>query len=149
MERCNVSHHLANDPHQMSRPYIKTLKTIIMLAVVILPVAAGCYYDSEEYLFPTIGTSCDTTNVTFSDQVTSILDNRCLSCHSNSTAAAFGGNIRLEDYADVKARVDDMRLQGSINHDPGYSPMPMGASKLDACSLSMIRVWIESGAPNN
>ena len=149
MERCNGTRLFAKDRQCWRKSTMKILKTIVVLMLAFLPVAVSCYYDSEEYLFPTLSTSCDTTNVTFSNQVTSILGNRCLSCHSNSTAAAFGGNIRLEDYADVKARADDQRLLGSINHDPGYSPMPMGSSKLDGCSLSTIRAWINAGAPNN
>ncbi len=108
-----------------------------------------CYYDSEEFLYPQTGNNCDTTNVTFSASVVPVLQNYCLSCHSNATAAALGGNIRLQDYADVKARADDGKLLGSISHGQGYVPMPQGAGKLSDCTISLIRIWIDNGAVND
>ena len=130
---------------------------ILKLPALLVPISLvfffiithSCYYDSEEYLFPSIDSQCDTLNVTFSGSISPVLQNNCLSCHGNTTAAAFGGNIRLESYADVKVRVDDHRLYGSIAHESGYSPMPMGASKLSDCAIAAFRIWIGSGAPNN
>ena len=109
----------------------------------------GCYYDSEEYLFPEFNQTCDTTNVTFSGSVTTLLDNYCLTCHSNNDAAFRGGNIKLENYSDVKAQVDNGRLEGAINHMPGFSPMPKGSSKLNDCNLTIIQKWIDDNSPNN
>ena len=77
---------------------MKILETTLIATIVIMVMlVAGCFYDSEEYLFPTLNTQCDTVNITYAASVIPILDNHCLSCHSNSTAAAFGGNIALED----------------------------------------------------
>jgi len=128
---------------------MKVLVTFSILILIVIIGATSCYYDSEEYLFPQLNSQCDTLNITYSGSIVPLLDNHCLSCHSNSAAAAFGGNIRLEDYADVRARVDDQRLLGSITHEAGYSPMPVGASKLDDCKIAIFRIWIISGAPNN
>jgi hypothetical protein len=116
---------------------------------LILLLASSCYYDSEEYLFPQISQTCDTTNVSFTNSVQPVLENNCYSCHSNNTAAQFGNNIKLEDYDDVKLRVDDGRLLGSILHEGGYSPMPKGGSMLDDCSVELMTIWIDNGAPNN
>lgn len=128
------------------------MKYIFRFSLLFIMIAAAfsrCYYDSEEYLYPQVSSQCDTTNITFSQSVQPILQNICLSCHSNTTAASFGGNIRLEDYADVKVRVDDHRLIGSIAHEAGYSPMPMGAPMLSDCKITVIKKWAEAGAPNN
>lgn len=122
---------------------------IIILSTMIIIVLNRCYYDSEEYLYPQTGNTCDTTNVTFSGSIVPLLDNNCLSCHSNSTAAGLGGNIRLEDYADVKVRADDGKLLGSISHAGGFIPMPQGAPKLDECPINLVRIWINQGAANN
>jgi len=123
------------------------------MALIVLLSAlwmiTGCYYDSEEFLYPKTSETCDTISVTYSKSVVPILSNYCLSCHSNNNAAAFGGNIRLEDYADVKLRADDHKLLGSVAHESGYSPMPMGAPQLDNCKVSTIRIWINAGAQNN
>jgi hypothetical protein len=111
--------------------------------------ATSCYYDSEEFLYPEINNQCDTTNITFSGSVSPVLSQYCFSCHSNSTAAAYGGNIKLEDYADVKIQADNGRLLGAIQRAPGYSPMPKGAGKLNDCTISLFQIWIENGASDN
>ena len=99
------------------------MKILIPIGVILLFISfSGCYYDSQEFLYPQI-TSCDTTNYTFSGGVAPILQNHCLSCHSNSAAAAYGGGIKLQDYADVKARALDGKLLGTIKHTSGYSPI--------------------------
>jgi hypothetical protein len=117
--------------------------------LIIILLVHNCYYDSEEFLYPQTGNNCDTTNVTFSASVVPVLQNYCLSCHSNATAAALGGNTRLQDYADVKARADDGKLLGSISHAQGYIAMPQGAGKLSDCTISLIRIWIDNGAVND
>ncbi len=117
--------------------------------VMIFMLAWSCYYDNEEFLYPKLSDSCDTSNVTFSSSVMPVLQQYCYTCHSNSNAASFGGNIRLEDYADVKISAGNGQLYGTIAHLPGYSPMPKGGSKLDDCDISIIKSWIDSGAPDN
>lgn len=125
------------------------MKTLIPVAIIILCAISGCYYDSKEYLFPQNSNNCDTTNVTFSLSVSPLLSNHCLSCHGNSTAASLGGNIKLENYADVKLRADNGSLFGSVNYTSGFSQMPKGSSKLDDCKLTIIKKWIDNGATNN
>jgi uncharacterized membrane protein len=93
--------------------------------------------------------TCDTANVTFSGSVKPILQSRCISCHSNTAAASAGGNIKLEDYADVKIRTDNGSLLSAIKHLSGYSQMPKESAKLDNCSIRKIEKWIELGTQNN
>jgi hypothetical protein len=112
-------------------------------------LAQGCYYNSEEFLFPEIGNNCDTTVVNYGQSVVPIIENNCLSCHSNTSATALGGNVRLEDYDDIKLRADDGKLLGTISHTPGFVPMPDGAPKLPDCNIDIIRLWIEAGALDN
>lgn len=85
--------------------------------------------------------SCDTTLFTYSGQISKILATNCISCHST-------GNIILNTYSGVKARVDDGRLRGAIEHLSGFQTMPPG-SKLSECNRIVIRKWIEAGAPDN
>ncbi len=106
----------------------------------------GCYYDSEEALYPQLDTVCDTTNVTYAGSVVPILAANCYSCHSNANAAAFGDNIRLESYNDVKNSLD--RLYGAVTWDDSYAKMPKDGSKLPDCSIRILEIWMEQGAPN-
>ncbi len=87
---------------------------------------------------------CDTTNVSYSVQVTSIMNN-CVSCHNASSPS---GNIRLDNYTNVKTQVDNGKLIGSIEHKAGFSPMPQGG-KLSDCNIAIINKWLTEGALNN
>jgi hypothetical protein len=120
---------------------------IVLLVSVISVVIVSCYYDSEEALYPSLSSSCDTTNVTFSGTVVPIIANNCLTCHSNSTAASFGNNIRLENYADLKSNA--VAVKGSINYTGTYSRMPKNGGKLKACSLRQFDIWVSQGMLNN
>jgi hypothetical protein len=115
--------------------------------VTILVLLASCYYDNEEALYPISSASCDTLNVSFSGKISSILADKCLSCHSNSTAAAAGNNIKLQDYADVKLRA--AAVAGTIKHAGTYSPMPKNGGKLNDCLISTFDIWVRNGSPQN
>ena len=119
-----------------------------LLTLLIVALVYSCYYDSEEYLYPQLNNGCDTINITFNLSVKPVLQNNCYGCHSNSTST-FGGNIRLEDYSDVLLSANNGKLLGSITHAGGFVPMPQGAQQLEACKITIIRKWIESGTPNN
>lgn len=112
---------------------------LVVFSLII--VCYSCYYDSEEYLYPQIG--CDSLNVTYSASVVPILNDFCLQCHTSSSS------IKLNNYENVKIKVDDGSLFGAINHQSGYKQMPEGGAKLDECKLKIISKWIENGAPNN
>ena len=123
------------------------MKKVLIVSAVITIFCLACYYDNEEYLYPEMNNDCDTTNVTFSGTISVMLDNYCLACHSNANAANFGNNIRLEDYADVKANSQD--VLGSIKHESGFSPMPKGGAQLNDCLVTQFEIWINNGTPNN
>lgn len=126
----------------MRRFFIITVSLVIFLSFFV-----SCYYDSEEALYPTLSSACDTTNVTFNGTIVTILANNCYSCHSNATAAAAGNNIRLEDYADVSARATS--IAGSVKHTGSYSPMPKNGGMIKACSITQFDIWVTNGLPNN
>ena len=119
---------------------------IVLLSVIFLQ---SCYYDKEELLYPVTETPCDTSNVTYSGSVSPIASQYCLSCHSNASAATAGAGIKLEDYADIKVLADNGKLLGSVKHETGISAMPKGGGKLNNCNISLIELWVNSGAPNN
>lgn len=124
-------------------------RSIINLAVfsAFLLIFVSCYYDSEEALYPQLSTSCDTTNVTFSGTIVSVLNNNCYSCHSNKTAASYGNNIHLEDYSDVVSNID--RVAGSVKHKTGFSAMPKNGGSIKSCSIDQLDIWVRNGMPNN
>ena len=112
----------------------------------------GCYYDTEEELYPDSGsTVCDTVSVCYANDIVPIVSSKCSnpSCHAGVNAAA---GIPLETYAGVKAYLDaDKALFiSSIIWDGNASNMPKGASaKMSDCNINTIRAWINNGYPNN
>ncbi|HET9824861.1 MAG TPA: hypothetical protein VFP87_05975 [Chitinophagaceae bacterium] len=125
----------------------KILITLVTTATLTV-MLDGCYYDVASQLYPAGGTTCDTTKVTYSTTVRTILQtNGCLSCHSGTGAA--GGNIVLDNYNSVKVYAQNGQLYGSINRNPGFVPMPQGGNKLSDCDLSKVKVWINAGTLNN
>src|SRR5687767_12247207 len=88
------------------------------LLIVVSCSVSSCYYDVEEELYG----FCDSTNVTYSTTIANIVNSYgCTGCH---TGPGPSGGFRLDSYAGIKAKVDDGRLAGAINHLQGFSPMP-------------------------
>lgn len=104
----------------------------------------ACYYDNEEALYPTLSSSCDTANITFSGTIIPIFNNNCYSCHS-STTSTFGGNIRLEGIADVM--VYSGRIIAAIKQTGPIAMPPNG--KIKVCSITQFEIWVKNGMLNN
>lgn len=123
----------------------------LSLIIVMITFLSGCYYDSQEYLYNTPGSNncADTSIYTFSGGVQPILSKYCLVCHSNSASSSMGGGIKLQDYADVKAKAAAGNLYGSMAHTGSYSQMPKGSAKLADCYLTVVKKWIDAGMNNN
>ena len=121
-------------------------RILISLTVIAVLVTASCYYDSEESLYPELG-SCDTVNVSYSASIYPLLNNNCLSCHSAKTSKDKGGDITLEGYSNV---VDYKEaILGSIRHENGSKPMPKNGDKLKDCLIRQFEIWVDAGYPNN
>lgn len=125
------------------------MNRLIKIALVLaLAFISGCYYDTEERLYPNTFSPCDDVTSTFAHTVTPILQ-PCRSCHSNSEASSSGKGIKLENYADIVTMVKNGKLMGSIRHENGFSAMPQGGGKLMDCEISQLQAWIDNGTLNN
>ncbi len=124
-------------------------KILILLLSLFAFSIQSCYYDNEEELYPQITDGCDTTNVTYSNNVQKIISSRCLGCHSDASYKDYGGGVALEGYNNLKSSADNGGLIGTITHNQDYSAMPKGANKLDDCKIEQIKTWVAQGAKNN
>jgi len=116
--------------------------------ILIIIGFSKCYYNNEETLYADLTNSCDTTNITFKAKVVPVLKEHCYKCHSNAVAADNGAGIRLEDYVDVKLRLN--RVYGAITHQDNFLPMPKDmTTKIDTCQIKIIRIWMEAGGLDN
>jgi hypothetical protein len=89
---------------------------------------------------------CDTTAFNYAADVAPILSNFCNGCHSGNSPS---DGINTSSWASLQPIVNDGRLLGSIQHTSGFSPMPDGSAKMNACNITKIRKWIQAGALNN
>ncbi len=120
----------------------------IIFSILILICLAGCYYDHADLVYPKTSTaSCVPATVTYSNNITAILNTNCYSCHSGNAAA--GGGIKLDNYTALKVYVSNGQLINSINHTGGIPGMPLNAAQLSACDISIIQTWVNNGSPNN
>ena len=112
----------------------------------------GCYYDTEEELYPDSGSiTCDTVSVSYANDIVPIVSAKCSTpgCHAGVNAAA---GIPLETHAGVKGFLDTDKALfiSSIIWDGNASNMPKGSStKMSDCNINTIRAWINAGYPNN
>ncbi|MCB0733399.1 MAG: hypothetical protein KDC76_02395 [Bacteroidetes bacterium] len=91
-------------------------------------------------------TDCDTTNVTFSGVISTIITNTCVGCHN---AQSTQGGIRLDSYNAVKGEALSGALMGVVEHQSGFVGMPYNQTKLSPCTIDKLRKWVNDGAPNN
>jgi hypothetical protein len=89
---------------------------------------------------------CDTTDFKYSTAIKTLLQNKCVGCHSTASP---GGGIDLSSYSAVKTVALSGKLYGSVNGSPGFSFMPKGTNRLPDCEIRQIRKWIDAGALNN
>ncbi|MBK8628251.1 MAG: hypothetical protein IPN86_22645 [Saprospiraceae bacterium] len=119
-------------------------RLLIFFSLVTFIFSSGCYYDSEEDLYP--AANCSTDAVSFANDIQPIINNSCIVCHST---VANLGNITLEGHTAVLKYANDGTFLGSVKHLSGYSAMPQGSSKINDCSIAKIESWINAGSPNN
>lgn len=88
---------------------------------------------------------CDTTSVSYSAHIAPLLQNKCVGCHGAGNTTG----VTLDNHAGVSTVALNGRLYGAVNHSAGFNPMPQGGAKLPDCEISIIRTWINNGAPDN
>jgi hypothetical protein len=115
----------------------------IFLALLV-SVFSSCAFNSEEELYGIV--ECDTTVITWEQPIREILFNNCVPCHN---AELQYKGVRHDVYELELIVVNDGRLNGVVNHLPGYPQMPYQLPQLPECERLLINAWIENGAPKN
>ena len=119
-------------------------RQIINCLLISMIIFAGCYYDSEETLYP--ASDSVTTDMSYQYNIVPLLSQNCYSCHS---VTLHTGDVTLEGYTNLLTYVNDGRLLGAIKHQSGFEPMPQLAPKLPTCEIAKVEHWITDGALNN
>jgi hypothetical protein len=132
-----------NDPDDHMPPPGEVQLTPQEMNTIFAWIQQGAQYNSCE--------SCDTTNVTYAQAIEPLIANNCAGgCHAGATPS---GGLDLMNYPVLHQVATDGRLEGAINHLPGFTPMPFSTVqpplKLSQCKIDKIMNWIAQGAPNN
>lgn len=78
--------------------------------------------------------------VTYIQNIKSIIDNNCLSCHG--TTPSSGAPMSLTTYENVKEAILNRGLIDRISREVGASgAMPLGGPKLPTNSINLIIQW--------
>jgi len=117
----------------------------LIAASLFALLLAGCYYDVEEELYPSI--ECDTEQMSYTNDILPIIQDNCYQCHSQNNN--LGAGIVLEGYTNLVVYAESGQLLGVVKHQSGFSPMPKNAPQLPNCNIEKIEAWIMDGAENN
>lgn len=105
----------------------------------------GCSKESADRLSGGT-TTCDTTNVSYSQQVLPILQDNCYTCHQGTGAQS---GIDLSNFSILQAHVKNGDLKSAVTHTGSVTPMPYGLPMLPSCEVNTIVAWVDQGALNN
>lgn len=113
----------------------------IGLGIITSIITAGCAYNKKEV----IQVPCTVPDtVTYTARIEPIVRNNCYGCHSAGSNIA---GFTFDSYAALKLYAQSGQLYGAISHASGYRPMPDGGTKLDDCTIAIIKKWIDTGTP--
>ena len=122
----------------------RTAGGAFILPILLISGFISCTFHSEEELYGF--EECDTILVTWEHPIQEILAKNCVECHN---ADLNYNGVRHDVYELELIVVNDGRLNGVVNHLPGYPQMPYQRPQLPECELRLINIWIERGAPEN
>ncbi|MFM8433504.1 MAG: hypothetical protein ACKOQ6_05145 [Bacteroidota bacterium] len=139
------------------------MKKLIMPLLFIGIFLVSCYYDNvEELNAADMLQPCNTPDTPgYANDIQPILNSRCgsgeVACHNADNSLSLGGNSgSLADYAGTIETISDrgpVDFMLRINHDPAIAStkwMPKGSSsKIEACSIEKIQLWVDQGQLNN
>ena len=122
---------------------------VFVSLLVCIIIFEGCFYDKADQQYPSSGSNCDTTGITYNVEIKAILDANCKDCH-NGTASISG--IDLYDYSTISGLALDGQftygtLLSAVMHQGGAPFMPQSGGILQDCDIKKIAAWVHSGAP--
>lgn len=136
---------------RMFNSFCLSFRSFLAGGALLLGTMAGCTYSHGDPADPdVVAPTCDASPqvVTYAGVISPIFDRNCRECHSASRAAISGGGIDFSTHAGIAGYPQNFLL-GSIEHSPGFDPMPKGRDRISDCDILRIKVWITAGKLNN
>ncbi len=106
-------------------------------------MSQGCYYDNEEELYQYVNGQCDTTAVSYADDIVPLLQAQCNTsgCH----IAGGTGDGLFENHPAVLAKVNNGSMQDRVIDQRNMPPN----GTLSDCQVATFQAWLDAGAPDN
>lgn len=113
---------------------------VFSFAILTVFAPTACYYDNEAEQYG--ATTCDTTAISFSQDVQPIINASCVSCH------APGGEQETTPFTTY----DEIKLYTSgaiVERITGVGGIMPPSGAISSCNQLKIQAWVNAGAPNN
>ena len=120
------------------------MKKITIISTLIVTIFFSCSYNSEDDLNDTIIIE-DLVN--YDDNIKTIIDNNCITCHSNPPIN--GAPMHLTTFNAVKDAVENRDLIGRISTNDLGSVMPSGGPRLPQNLIDLVIQWETEGLMEN
>lgn len=113
-------------------------KSLVFFIVTILYIGiiSSCTSDSENDLIEPID---ETEDITYTENVKSIIDTNCIGCHNSPPVA--GAPMPLLTFDQVKEAVQNRDLISLINSNDANERMPLGGQPLTQQQIEIIEQW--------
>lgn len=89
---------------------------------------------------------CDTTDVSYAQNIAPLLNQNCVICHSGANPQA---GLNLSNLTELQGAVTYKNLMQRVRHETGYIVMPPSGVKISDCSIRQLELWIQDGMPDN
>lgn len=90
--------------------------------------------------------ACHTANLSYQADIVPILQTYCIGCHEGDQPS---GGVSLDTHSGTAEVASNGFLVSAVKQDGIARPMPLGQSKIPACSIAQIEAWVNDGFPNN
>jgi len=117
------------------------IKLLFVFTAFVL--TTSCAYDNAQDL---VAVPCDTSAVTFSQDISVIITQQCLSCHNDNNATA---GLSLEGHEKSSTAALLYTFMNRVERSMGDALLMPPTGPLSDCDQSKLRAWIAEGAPNN
>jgi hypothetical protein len=120
------------------------MKIKYLIPAVIISLFFSCSYNSEDDLTEEIIID---DFLTYDENIKSIIDNNCISCHSSPPIN--GAPMSLTTYDDVKNSVENGNLINRISTTDNGFVMPFGGPRLPQNLIDLVIQWETEGLLEN
>ena len=105
----------------------------------------NCRYDNYNDSYGNVN-ACDTSAVTFSQDIKMIIGQNCEGCHNGASTS---GGLNLAGYQNISASALSGGIMDRVTRSAGDPLLMPPGQALSDCDQSKLRTWMNEGAPNN